>query len=266
MTRFGTSQLYDPQVRDDTFARLFLRVAGTVMTSSSHFHFMRTVKTLEKQRTFQRTLDAGCGKGKFSFWLAQRWRQTRVDACDLDGDKIEVCEDIRRQLDVDNVGFFVEDLTTLRAKEQYDFVFSNHVLEHIPDNALAIANLVGALKPGGYIYIQIPNAVQRRFAWGRRFVQGHEEWTEGEHGGQTFTLDTLAGELERLGCRVITRKFTEGWLGEVRFELEEMALSYFKSQLLFVLLYPLLKTMGYVDSRLHYSNGNGILVLAQKAS
>lgn len=38
----------------------------------------------------------------------------------------------------------------------FDFIFTRHNLEHIPDRAKAIAEITRILKPGGRLYVQAP--------------------------------------------------------------------------------------------------------------
>lgn len=266
MGRFGESQIYNSKIRRNRLAKTFLKIFGTIDTGSSHLHFMRIVRMVAKEIDFNHVLDAGCGKGKFSFWLAQEYRNTKIDACDLSGENVDLCIEIRNHLKIRSINFFVQDLRTYRNESTYDFIFSNHVLEHIIENRLVISNLVSSLKKEGYIYIRIPNAVQKRLSFGKRFLKSHEEWAKKEHIGQTLTLGLLSSELEHLGCKILIARHTEGFWGELRFELSEMALSYFHSRVLFALLYPLLKIFGYVDSLVNYSDGNGILVLAKKGT
>jgi SAM-dependent methyltransferase len=260
VARFGEVPVHDPAIRGNRLAEAFFRVFGGVDTSSSHLHFMRTVKEIH----FSRALDAGCGKGRFSFWLAQEYPAAMIDACDLSEEKITLCREIQARLEIDNLSFLVQDLRTYTHGGAYDFIFSNHVLEHISENRMVLAGLVSSLKPGGHIYVQVPGAIQRRLRFFRRFVHAHEQWAEREHVGQDLTLASLCSVLEGLGCDIVIARYTEGLWGELRFELSEMALSYFQSRLLFAVLYPLLKTLGYVDSLMKYEDGNGILVLARK--
>jgi len=221
---------------------------------------MKIVKKID----FNHALDAGCGRGIFSFWLAQEHPNAEIDAYDLSQEKIEFCKEVQSHLKIHNITFFAQDMRTYRNEDTYDFTFTNHVLEHIAENRSAISNLVFSLKEGGYIYVQIPNAVQKRLPFGKRFVEAHGKWAKNEHMGQTLTLDLLRSELEHLGCKILIARHTEGFWGELRFELSEMALNYFHSHVLFALLYPLLKVLGYIDSLVDYSDGNGILVLAKK--
>lgn len=43
----------------------------------------------------------------------------------------------------------------------YDFIFCNHVLEHIPDDTRAMSELFRVLKPGGMAILQIPQDLSR---------------------------------------------------------------------------------------------------------
>lgn len=264
MARLGASQIYDPRIERNRSAKIFLRIFGSVDASSSPILFKRIVKKVDKDFNCRRVLDAGCGKGKYSFWLAQEYQNIIVDACDFAEDKIDLCRRIQHEMNTHNINFFVQDLRTYKKEGNYDFVFSNHVLEHIAENRLVISNLVDSLKLGGYIYIQIPNAVQKRLPFGKNFLASYDEWDRKEHIGQTLTLESLSSELQGRGCKVLIARYIEGFWGELAFELEEMALGFIHSRILFAALYPLLKTLGYIDSLANYSEGNGILVLARK--
>ncbi len=264
MARIGETLIYDPKIRGNTPAKLFLKLFGDVDSSSAPLHFSRVAKKFVEKRDAISILDAGCGKGKYSFWLAQEYPNAEIDACDLSREKIEIIQDIQNRLIIRNINFFIQDLRTFKNEAAYDFIFSNHVLEHIVENQLVISNLVASLKPGGYIYIQIPDAVQKRFPFGKKFLKAYEKWEKDEHIGQTITLASLTTTLESLDCEIIKAGHTEGFFGELRFELAEIASSYFNSSILYGLLFPLLKTLGYIDSLINYSDGNGILVLAKK--
>ena len=260
MARFGQTQIYHPSIHGNKLARVFLKIFGTVDTSSSHYLFMRIVKRLR----FESVLDAGCGKGRYSFWVAQAYPNVTIAACDLSSENIEHCKKTKKSLGIQNMRFFVADLLDYKSEGAYDFIFSNHVLEHIVDNRKVLSNLAASLKPGGYIYIQMPNAVEKRLSLSKKFLRAHESWAENEHVGQTLTLTSLSEELSSLGCTVLLARHLVGFWGELRFELSEMALSYFRSRLLFAMLYPFLKILGVIDSHVDYAEGNGIFVLARK--
>jgi len=47
------------------------------------------------------------------------------------------------------------------ATNQYDIIFCNHVLEHIPDDTKAMQEMFRVLKPGGMAILQIPQDLNR---------------------------------------------------------------------------------------------------------
>jgi SAM-dependent methyltransferase len=261
MARFGFTEAFYPEFENTPLIRGLLRVVGNVETGSSHHLFIRTMNRLPFQK-MDAVLDAGCGRGLFSFWLSRKYRHLQIDACDLSASKIALCQQIQKRAHT-RCHFFTKDLLAFERDQKYDLIFSNHVLEHIVDNRKVINQLVASLKPGGFIYIQIPNATQWRLL-PDKYLRHHAEWAEEEHVGQTLTLDSLREMLEGMECRILKAQYTSGFLGELSFELKEIALHYLNSQVLFVLLFPLLKLLGYLDSLARYRQGNGILVLAQK--
>ena len=62
------------------------------------------------------------------------------------------------------------------ADNAYDYIFCNHVLEHIPDDTKAISELFRVLKPNGMAILQIPQDLNR---------------------ASTFSDDTITNQKER---------------------------------------------------------------------
>lgn len=49
------------------------------------------------------------------------------------------------------------DVTDIQfAEDSFDVIFCNHVLEHVPDDAKAMSELLRVLKPGGWAIMQVP--------------------------------------------------------------------------------------------------------------
>jgi SAM-dependent methyltransferase len=87
-------------------------------------------------------LDYGAGIGT----LAQEWQRqtgTAPDCCELDPKHIEILK--QRRLRV------VESATG-----QYDVIFTSNVIEHIADDARALAEMYGMLKKGGRLAVYVP--------------------------------------------------------------------------------------------------------------
>ncbi len=108
-------------------------------------------------------LDAGSGKGEYSFYLARRYPGVSVTGYELDGRKVERADRIARALRTDHTRFLQEDLLRLPRSEEFDLAICLDVLEHIEDDQAAIVALSGAMKPGGYLILHVPNLVRPHF-------------------------------------------------------------------------------------------------------
>lgn len=86
------------------------------------------------------------------------------------------------------------------AGASFDVVLCNHVLEHVPDLAAALAELVRVLRPGGLLIVGVPNEgcllARLRNQVLQRSIQ---RATDHVH---FFTARTLAGALGAAGLRV----------------------------------------------------------------
>jgi len=266
--RFGKSSFYHPRfIKKGSLKNQFLKTLHIIDATTAHYYFIKIIKK-HLNKLFQapcRVLDAGCGDGQYSFWLSRQFPNSIIDACDISKTKIYNCKKIQQQIGAENISFFIKDLKTYKNEEKYDFIFSNHVLEHVVDNKLVIKNLVASLKDGGYIYVQIPNAIQKRII-NKKYLITLENWEKKEHIGQTLNLNTLSSELKKRGCKILIAKHTRGFWGELSYEILILTLGYFNRYFLYVLLLPIILVLGFFDTFHNYKNGNEILVLARKAT
>lgn len=126
----------------------------------SEYDTLRRVETLvddfltDDMVRGRETLDVGCGLGYFSQRLAQRG--AKVTACDIGPGLVEKT----RQ----RVGCRCEVADALELERQFgpdrfDLVVSSECVEHTPDPARAIGQMVAVLKPGGYLALSTPNIV-----------------------------------------------------------------------------------------------------------
>ena len=94
-------------------------------------------------------LEVGCGAGAVALWLADRVGATgRVVATDLDTRFVD--EHRRTNLEVRT-----HDITS-GAPEQaaFDLVHARALVEHVPDHQTALAHLLAAVRPGGWVLIE----------------------------------------------------------------------------------------------------------------
>jgi 2-polyprenyl-3-methyl-5-hydroxy-6-metoxy-1,4-benzoquinol methylase len=102
----------------------------------------------------KRILDVGCGLGYFSERLAQRGAQ--VVACDLGPSLVEAT---RSRAACPGEVADVLQLSKHFDERSFDGVVSSECIEHTPDPALAIREMVKVVKPRGFLSISTPNIV-----------------------------------------------------------------------------------------------------------
>lgn len=101
----------------------------------------------------RRVLDCGCGMG---FYLLAMSRLRRLELYGVDSD-------LRRLAQADALGTGAQlseaDATALPFPDEwFDAVLLSEVLEHVPDDAAALAEIRRILRPGGVLAVSVPNA------------------------------------------------------------------------------------------------------------
>jgi len=99
-----------------------------------------------------RVLNAGCGEGAYCAWIESQPNVTRIDNVDLSVHPsfLERHPDPRHHLEPGS-------LTALPfADASMDAIVCTEVIEHIPDDAAAVAELARVLKPGGVLIASVP--------------------------------------------------------------------------------------------------------------
>lgn len=102
-------------------------------------------------------LDAGCGTGIKSIYLARKHPELQVIGIDSNKDALNYPVALKEKYRLQNVRFYHMDLTTLPDLESFDFIIASDVLEHIEDDKQFAANLNTLLEQGGYVYINAPS-------------------------------------------------------------------------------------------------------------
>ena len=269
MARFGKWEIYHKRIEEQgKWGQLYVKLFGCVSLSvyNFFFHFKRVIKRIR----FSTVLDAGCGKGDFAFYLAEKFPQAHIAGWDLSdpnlhelGDNILICNRIRNLSGLTNTVFFARDLRDLREKNRYDFIFSIHVLEHIKNNKIVLRNFYQALKSNGHLHIQMPSKIGMKPYFPQSFLKNLFEWEEEEHVGEFYTLDELKRTLQEIGFYIVFARTDGGFLQSFAWQLGEVLILNQKT-ILYSLLLPLLKWMIYVGNTF-FDNGKGnLIILAQK--
>ena len=260
---FGRTQRFRPDL--GRLQRFYAALIGNLSPSAENFQVQlaRCLKGLAPEQV----LDAGCGKGTFSIYLAQRFPKAQVVGVDLCPDmhslasNIAVCEQVKARAGIDNVEFRQLDLHELEDPETYDLIVSIHVLEHIENNELVIDRMIRALRPGGALHIQMPRDDDHA---AQQDCEELAEWSEEEHIGKEYDPEEMQALLESKGLEVTVCKTDGGWMHGWACRYGE-SLRFRKKTIRLALLWPLLKTMIRLGGRF-LDNGKGnTVVLAKKA-
>lgn len=160
------------------------------------------------QAPISKMLVVGCGNGKEAHALAQAL------GCEVTG------IDLHGQFDAQAAAgarLMKADATSLPfATDEFDFIYSYHVLEHIPRYRDALAEMNRVLKQGGGLWIGTPNRsrlvgyigskvpLKKAIAWNaadwNARLRGKFRNELGAHAG--FTLRELGGELRAVFSQI----------------------------------------------------------------
>lgn len=94
-------------------------------------------------------LDVGCGNG--DFLLRAQEMGFKASGCEPDIHAVATCK--KKGLDVitGNIDSFAS------SKARFDYITLNHVIEHVEDPRITIANLYHLLNPSGWVWLALPN-------------------------------------------------------------------------------------------------------------
>lgn len=155
-----------------------------------------------------RVLDMGCGAGRHAFELYRLG--TDVIAFDQDADELAAVSDLfaamRAAHDVPSgAEADVKEGDALQlpfADGEFDRIVAAEVLEHIPDDQTAIAELVRVLRPGGTLAVTVPRWLPEKICWALSDAY-HE--VEGGH-VRIYTGRELVAKVEASGLRLTGRE------------------------------------------------------------
>lgn len=159
-----------------------------------------------------RVIDMGCGAGRHAFEMYRRGAD--VIAFDADADELHgVSELFAAMRAAQEVPAGAEadvkqgDALSLPfADGEFDRVVAAEVLEHIPNDAGAIAELVRVLRPGGTLAVTVPRWGPEKVCWALS-TEYHE--VEGGH-VRIYRGSELVARLERAGLVLEGRDHVHG--------------------------------------------------------
>jgi trans-aconitate methyltransferase len=148
-----------------------------------------------------RALDAGCGDGLLTISLAGRHPDWNLVGVDLRDDMLEGARARARSRSLENVSFVAGDLEQPLPERGQDVVLAIECLSEIPDDRLALRQMVEALQPGGLLVVHVPER-----DWHPVFPASPSTWREQVRQG--YDASELSAALQGAGLERIEVKPT----------------------------------------------------------
>ncbi len=227
-------------------------------------HFSHNIKRLPL--LFGSLLDAGCGTGDFSFYIAKKYPNCMITAIDITKDTLQQNRRMQKELHTPNISFTYQDLSTMKEKEKYNFVFCIGTLIYFPKKKTKeiVINFTTSLKRGGYLYLDLP---QENFFKNSiiptKYYSSYHTNARKEISGELYTYYEIQKLLKELGYIIVHTSKSFGFVGKLSWELDNVLneRKWYKTRLL---LFPLLKFLATLDAQTKNKNGSCFVILAQK--
>lgn len=166
---------------------------------------------LEKFKAPGTLLDVGSGKGEFLAECVSRgWKAIGVEPSE------KFCAHARQEHGVDARAGILGEGGPI-AETGFDAVTLNHVLEHVDDPGALLTAIRGRLKPGGALFIEVPNADShllrladaffrlKGLSWSSRLSPLHAPFHR-----YGFTARSLAYALKKAGFEILELRTYSG--------------------------------------------------------
>jgi SAM-dependent methyltransferase len=116
-------------------------------------------------------LDMGCGAGRHAFALARRGAD--VVALDMDAEELTGVWEMLAAMRIENEIPPGSVTAAIRGNaymlpfpdDTFDRIVAAEVLEHLPEDTVAMAELTRVLKPGGMIAVSVPRWLPEKVCW-----------------------------------------------------------------------------------------------------
>src|SRR5215510_2236413 len=204
---FGEQRL----VRSDvSFAhRAAFRVIG-VAEPAHYLHYLYLRRALDRVKSLdpKNILDAGCGSGDHTFYLARRFPTARVLGIDIDETLIIRNRAVATALRLPNISFEVASVAE-PIGGSFELIVSIDVLEHLVEQQKALRCLFGALRSRGAIFCHLPTVRPRPVPFSRWLGDFHA-WAEHEHLAEDLTAEQFEQRVTAIGFEVIASWRTFG--------------------------------------------------------
>lgn len=124
----------------------------------TYFYHLRAIRLLFNTtlKINANILDIGCGVGALSLYLAGRGAQ--VVGVDLSSDAIQIANNAKKQLKLNNVVFLRQSAEEfVKTNHKFDVIICSEVIEHIHEDKVFLKKLRKLLKAKGVLLLSTPS-------------------------------------------------------------------------------------------------------------
>jgi ubiquinone/menaquinone biosynthesis C-methylase UbiE len=270
MTRFGKYLLL--RVPFSSFQKLTFYLFGQDFIGAAMriAHFKKALKKIPSLTSLSKTiLDAGCGTGDFSFYVAERYPLSYIDAYDIVDSTLETNKAIAKKAGLTNITFTKQDLLHLDQNDkQYQLIFSIGTLIYFSKEKTKkiIENFAAATEIGGYLYLDLPQEDFLEVNWiPTKFYPTFYAALKEENSGDLYSFDEMVALLQNFGFEIVSKNKSFGYFGKFAWEFDNV-LRERKLIRLRPLFLPFLKILTTLDARMKNTKGCCFVILARKHS
>lgn len=103
-------------------------------------------------------LEAGGGSGRFGLKITQDFPDGKIVIIDIVDSSLNLIKKLAEEMGLKNVSVCKNDVLSLSfPNNHFDMVFSDAVIQHVPDDRQAVGEMMRVLKPGGVLIISAVN-------------------------------------------------------------------------------------------------------------
>jgi cyclopropane fatty-acyl-phospholipid synthase-like methyltransferase len=234
------------------------------------WHVKKTLKEVSANMKDSATiLDAGCGFGQYTWRMQKMNKNLRIKGVDIDSEHIGECDSFFTRAGLtDRVSFQTMDLTALNDTDCYDIILSVDVMEHIKEDVKVFRNFHNALKKNGVFIISTPSD-----KGGSDVHSENDTSFVEEHVRNGYSIEEITEKLSNAGFGHIEAKYTYGnaghisWLLSMKYPIKMLNISSFFFVILplwYLIFFPVMLILNYVDVNSTHKTGTGLLVTAVK--
>jgi len=182
----------------------------TRIVSKNDFTYHIVLSFIDKYlQPNMKVLDVGCGIGTISLYVATKGNE--VFGIDISEKAISAAQKSAELLDIKNVCFRAVNFLDTDFAEKFDFLILSEVMEHLPDDKLAIKKIHELMKDNAILFLTVPskNAPIHRI---RKLIFGQDIFDQKVGHLRRYSKSEVVGLLKSHGFEVIEVALTEGGL------------------------------------------------------